>query len=294
MAEAELAPMRACSKCGEAKPLTNEYFQHRSSGRIDWTCRGCRRAYMADYYGRNREAMLSRVRSARAANPEFHRERDRRYFQENREAKRDSAKRKWAKADKAEARRKIVEWKAANPEKARAIEVRRNEKIKNTPELRAKARERVKRHRERLGPEEYNRRQREARAANPELSRGYVKKWRENNIERVREHERAYRESNREKIIADTEKRRARMLGAEGEFTGHDIIALIKSFGRVCYYCGVRLKRYQVDHFIPLARGGSNWPDNLVLSCQPCNGSKGAKMPWDWQPSRFAEGCKPR
>jgi 5-methylcytosine-specific restriction endonuclease McrA len=84
MAEAELAPMRACSKCGEAKPLTNEYFQHRSSGRIDWTCRGCRR------------------------------------------------------------------------------------------------------------------------------------------------------------------------------------------------------------------RGGSNWPDNLVLSCQPCNGSKGAKMPWDWQPSRFAEGCKPR
>lgn len=44
-----------------------------------------------------------------------------------------------------------------------------------------------------------------------------------------------------------------------------------------CHYCGVELAENEstLDHLIPLARGGSNSLQNLVLACQPCNTWKG-------------------
>jgi 5-methylcytosine-specific restriction endonuclease McrA len=262
MATQPIYATKVCTKCGEEHPATKEHFPPVGKG-LRPRCRPCWRQY------------------------------EREYFWANRERKREAAKRKWANADKAEARAKLNEWKMANPDKVREIELRRLQRIKETPELRAKARERVRRHRERLG-EEHNRRQREARQAKPEAARGYTKKWRENNLEKARAGYRAYREANPEKVIAHGELRRARMLGAEGEFTGDDVIALIKQHGRVCYYCREKLKKFQVDHFVPLSRGGSNWPRNLVIACRSCNLAKAAKMPWEWKPDRFAVGCSPR
>ena len=42
-----------------------------------------------------------------------------------------------------------------------------------------------------------------------------------------------------------------------------------------CYYCGKDVDdAYQIDHRIPVARGGTNDDDNLVLACAHCNESK--------------------
>lgn len=51
-----------------------------------------------------------------------------------------------------------------------------------------------------------------------------------------------------------------------------------KSGGR-CWYCGRQtnpFRDFHVDHAIPVVSGGSNDLDNLVPSCQPCNGAKGS------------------
>ena len=68
-----------------------------------------------------------------------------------------------------------------------------------------------------------------------------------------------------------------------GSHTAADIAAQhARQKGR-CYWCDEKVgRRYHVDHIVPLARGGSNDPENLVISCRFCNLSRGAKLPHEW------------
>lgn len=58
------------------------------------------------------------------------------------------------------------------------------------------------------------------------------------------------------------------------------LIVLERSGGR-CWYCGLIIEASSMkpifDHQIPLARGGSNTADNMVVACAACNGSKLAR-----------------
>ena len=51
--------------------------------------------------------------------------------------------------------------------------------------------------------------------------------------------------------------------------------------GGICMKCGKRVSKdeYHVDHIIPISKNGDEWKlENLELSCQKCNLSKGAKV----------------
>lgn len=52
----------------------------------------------------------------------------------------------------------------------------------------------------------------------------------------------------------------------------------------VCTYCGVKLTAYTatLDHVVPLSRGGSDSPSNLVWCCRKCNRSKGNQLVSEW------------
>lgn len=50
-----------------------------------------------------------------------------------------------------------------------------------------------------------------------------------------------------------------------------------------CTYCGTRGSKLECDHIVPIARGGSNEPDNLTTACRPCNRSKRDKLLEEWQ-----------
>jgi 5-methylcytosine-specific restriction endonuclease McrA len=55
---------------------------------------------------------------------------------------------------------------------------------------------------------------------------------------------------------------------------------VFKRDGFTCAYCGATPPSVilQVDHIHPVADGGTNDPDNLITSCQPCNIGKGANL----------------
>lgn len=50
-----------------------------------------------------------------------------------------------------------------------------------------------------------------------------------------------------------------------------------------CHYCGgvFKFKDLTMDHVVPLARGGTTSPGNVVPSCKACNKGKGVDTPVD-------------
>lgn len=97
------------------------------------------------------------------------------------------------------------------------------------------------------------------------------------------------------KVRTGAHTRRAQEAGTRGAFGQRHIDGRWLRQGGRCHYCRERLSlsgpdKFQVDHFIPLSRGGSNWPSNIVLACPGCNLAKGSKLPSEFRPAMFREG----
>lgn len=121
------------------------------------------------------------------------------------------------------------------------------------------------------------------RASNPK----YAKEWSEKNpgkayenfkrwlFERLTDEDRAaYRRQH-------AHRKRARRLNAKGRFGRADVKRILSGQKMRCWWCDCKLEKYHLDHRIPLSRGGTNDPSNLVASCPPCNQKKSSKMPWE-------------
>lgn len=81
------------------------------------------------------------------------------------------------------------------------------------------------------------------------------------------------------------------MKAAEGTYTPEDIQRIFYDQNERCAYCGITLywsiaNDIHIDDVHPLAKGGTNWPDNLACSCADCNLSKGDKTLEEWYATR--------
>ena len=64
----------------------------------------------------------------------------------------------------------------------------------------------------------------------------------------------------------------------QGTLQGYEIREyLLEKWGRHCAYCAKQGVPLQIEHIVPIARGGSNRISNLTLACEPCNKQKGAQ-----------------
>jgi 5-methylcytosine-specific restriction endonuclease McrA len=112
-------------------------------------------------------------------------------------------------------------------------------------------------------------------AKNSEAYNERARRYREENPDKCAEITRAYREANPERVAALKRNYKARKKAAKGRHTGEDIKALYAAQEGRCAYCRVSLAPgYHVDHRLALSKGGTNWPENLQLTCEPCNLSK--------------------
>jgi 5-methylcytosine-specific restriction endonuclease McrA len=170
--------------------------------------------------------------------------------------KRREYKRRWNEANKEKCREYERRWREANREKY--LEIMRNG---------------VKRYQQ----------------ANPEKKRERDRRWAKANREKKQETQRLYQHANPEKCRASNQRRRARKRDQHGlvPVTAEVINQRFELFGHACAYCGAQ-HELTVDHFIPMARGGTHAPSNLVPACRSCNSSKGDSDPEQWyrqQPS---------
>jgi 5-methylcytosine-specific restriction endonuclease McrA len=134
------------------------------------------------------------------------------------------------------------------------------------------------------------------RDANRDRIRAHGREFYRQNTESRKEHRRRCYRQNREQALESARKyaeankdlirvigrrsaatRRARIFGAFVEVV--DPVVVFARDGGICGICGVSVGQdsWEVDHRIPLARGGLHSYDNVQVSHARCNRSKGAR-----------------
>jgi 5-methylcytosine-specific restriction endonuclease McrA len=242
---------KTCSKCGETKPATEFARRHDGHDGLNSHCKAC-------------------CNAATSADRASHPERWRAYESQQR---------------------------SAHPEKYRAKSSRY--RTAHHDDLLAKGSAYRTAHREELAAKSraYYADHREERCAS-------VQEWAAKNPDRVVAYHRSGYERNKTAIIergrqwlvdhpdirrSYTRNRRARLRNAPGTHTAADVAAIRAAQGNRCFWCGEPLGRsYHVDHYIPLSKGGSNWPENLDVACARCNERKNAQMPGEFLEQAYA------
>lgn len=114
---------------------------------------------------------------------------------------------------------------------------------------------------------------------NPEKAYQTSKRWRLANPEIVNKSRKKWNEANRELVRLKTLQRRARQKAVKHyKVTPKDIQRILS---HPCLYCGK--KATQVDHVMPLIKGGNHSIGNLAPACASCNASKSGKFLSIWR-----------
>jgi 5-methylcytosine-specific restriction endonuclease McrA len=104
----------------------------------------------------------------------------------------------------------------------------------------------------------------------------------------------AWQSAHPEERNALRQARRAREVGADGCFSAQQWLDLKVTHNHTCPCCGRREPEVKLtaDHVVPLARGGSNWIENIQPLCLSCNCSKSTKTV-DYRPLQLkaAQSC---
>lgn len=149
---------------------------------------------------------------------------------------------------------------------------------KNNPEYREKCKEKSKKvyhHQKNVGIKYILSDEQKA------LKKERDKIYKEKNKEALKIKKKQYYQSDDGKIKQRAAKQRQRARKNGHKTSIQDIRALVNNAKDICYWCKNKLNGiYHIDHYVPLAKGGTNEISNLVVSCPKCNLEKNAKDPF--------------
>lgn len=170
-----------------------------------------------------------------------------------------------------------------NPEKFRAKSKRYRtenplsdeQKIRDSERRRESYRQNIER--EKISRAEWLKKNRERKVATDA-------KWQRENPDRVKLRNMKWQQQNANAVRSFTRNYRAKKRAAAGTHNAKDIEIIYRKQDNLCACgCGVSLADgFDVDHIIPVSRGGSNWPSNLQLLTPRCNKSKNARTMEEW------------
>lgn len=144
-------------------------------------------------------------------------------------------------------------------------------------------------------------------AANKERRKQYKAKWEaENQERRAKRHKEWARENNEQRTVKRRawlranpklesswpsssqearrmrqQLRRSRMRNAGiNDLTFEQVWQMVEDQQYCCAYCDQPFYgEFEIDHMIPISRGGAHTWSNVAVACMPCNRSKNAKTP---------------
>lgn len=128
---------------------------------------------------------------------------------------------------------------------------------------------------------------REWQKSNPEAIRRYNREDYLRHKEKRREAwsrwAKEHPEARRRNWLTAADTRRARKRSVDSRrVTSDERAKVLLANGGLCLYCN-EAPASEVDHVLPLARGGRHAIGNLAPSCGPCNRSKGSFLLIEWR-----------
>lgn len=149
------------------------------------------------------------------------------------------------------------------------------------PEVRERQREYYGENRDGIRAQQQERRSLETPAGR-EQRRLYNLAYRENHAERLRAAQRDHHARNPLAYRMWSQAYKARRRAAPGHHTDADVRRQFKRQAGHCHWCQEPLLAFERDHVVPLSRGGSDSPENIVVVCQSCNRKKGSRALEEW------------
>lgn len=122
--------------------------------------------------------------------------------------------------------------------------------------------------------------------------RAYAVAYYAQHRESRQEYSRMWRAENPDKRRMQQQNRRSLKHNNPGyvPMSGGEWVAMKHRFANRCAYCANHCSALQVEHVIPLSRGGRHAPGNIVPACPACNYSKGAMFLMEWRLSKAKRG----
>lgn len=266
-----IVPQKPCSKCGEMKPATCEFFHSRKDTKdgLRKECKACRALSRKNHYQENREQIIERVGEYQRKNRDKRRVYEREYSRQ---------------------------WREKHPERYRE---RRLKWIKNNqPRIQARNREWRKRNRERIYVLRRLWIERNKEHVTT-VSRKYMREHYRDNIEKYRQKAHLRKQRNPDVFVIYSQRRAARKRALPDTLTPSQWEACLKYFKGCCAVCGRPKGLWHTlatDHWIPLSRGGPTTAENIIPLCHAlkdgeggCNNSKAAKDPIKWLNETFGK-----
>lgn len=198
--------------------------------------------YRRDYYARHRDRLRGYYRA---------------YYNQNKNRRRETM-RKYRQGEKGQAARKAYVAKRAN-------EIKESGKLyreKNKPRIAAQ--------------------QKAYHIKNSARRYAVHSSWIKKNRKHVRAYARAYYVKNRDSFKKRDHRRNHALSIGRDKIIEQFIESLGEKRTVVCYYCRSKVRKYHIDHIVPISKGGLHRIDNLCASCVKCNLSKGAKLLAEW------------
>lgn len=174
------------------------------------------------------------------------------------------------------------QWRERNKDHLKAAKARYYQE--NKDRMREQSRTWDREHRD-----EVNARARAYNARNPASRRARNQRHNAAHPERAKASRAKWKAQNKVAVAIESQRRRARRRGLDEHFTRADVRRQIVMQDGRCFWCEADIRaQHSIDHLIPLSRSGDDSAANIVLACDHCNASKGAKLPLDWAPQRWA------
>jgi 5-methylcytosine-specific restriction endonuclease McrA len=126
----------------------------------------------------------------------------------------------------------------------------------------------------------------EWRAKNPERANELSREYYERHAQAQRDRARKYYQEKKRKWQKTKEGKLWMRLKEEhrrgmriGRVTSEDWVNILREHDEKCAWCHRTGVPLEMDHVMPLSKGGKHEPGNIVPACKPCNSSRGNRHP---------------